>query len=841
MRANPFHGNLDDSEPAIGAPTGTGRVTPEEMRAALGAEGEELEEKPAAQKAQTPGRIKRRRLRKFPDDWKTAIAHRVVDFARRDQMDRVSEMEMRLQRNAKLRQWTEGKSFPWPDASDVSNSDMMMDSLRQQDTLHNAVMQTRPTITVTSIDKSGEETQEAVENHLDVQLFEEQDGETFVGDLAEAFVNEGHATVFTPWIREERKVRTTRMFDPIPEDSTPRIYFTEILQREFPENEIFLDSEDFFDWKVVDPKDDKHPLSIRFYTNDTDQLVEMDTMAMKVVYDGPRSIVKYWKEVLCPQRAKNLQPPSPSNPGGAAHVILVDKVSVDELIKLKKSGFYDLLTDKDIEAFESSATGRTTDLEYMDQQDDAFEGKDSSNQHEEDPRHRMLTRYMCFDIHPLTEGGEPEDVIFWVIEETSTLCRAKYLTEQYPARKPRRPLNEGTFIPWMGRREGIGLPELVEGLFDMKKQILDQGIDAGTLANTPFFFYKPYSTLKPEVLTMAPGDGMPLQEPTKDVKLADFQGRGQEFMFNAVATFDRMREQLTMLGDIQRGAVPTGKSSALRTAGGINQLLQQGEARPERIIRRYMSVLRGVVEWMHELNATFLSDERKFLVGTATPGIPRQRVTRDMYTTQKQFSFKANILNSSRAARQESLEKQIQVFVQPLALSLGVIQPDGVYRLFRDWAKVHGSTDPGQYLSPPSPQADMIRINADDAFRQILEGIIPFGKAAEGAVRHLERLEELSQTPVENVVNGITKKTPAIEMLGSVEMQIFALYIKRVEQEARAELAAQARQEAAAGLQQQIGNKNLGGRPADGQAGDMSQGQVGQGQLMDKSLPSENR
>jgi len=67
------------------------------------------------------------------------------------------------------------------------------------------------------------------------------------------------------------------------------------------------------------------------------------------------------------------------------------------------------------------------------------------------------------------------------------------------------------------------------------------------------------------------------------------------------------------------------------------------------------------------------------------------------------------------------------------------------------------------------------------------------------------------------------------------------LYIKRVEQEARAELAAQARQEAAAGLQQQIGNKNLGGRPADGQAGDMSQGQVGQGQLMDKSLPSENR
>jgi hypothetical protein len=887
MRANPFHKNLDEKQPGGGAEPGvlggeagglgaagplalggtgdhgrtggvkdpsgpgSGKITTKEMQAALGngagvpfappeiaaGEGE-----PQITETEPPAdtvKRKRRRARKFPDSWKMKIATRVCRMASESELERVTEMEMRLQRNAKLRQWTEGKTFPWPDASDVAISDMMMDSLRQQDTLHNAAMQTRPVITVTAEEEEDMQTQEAVENHLDVQLFEEQDGEDFIGDLAEAFVNEGHATVFTPWVREERMVRTVRTFGAITPNIQPGDYFREILAREFPGHALYAQSEDFFDWSVVDPKDDKHDLKVSFYTNERDGQVEMDTSGMSVVYDGPKCIVKYWREVLAPQRCKNLQAPSPKNPGGAAFVIIVDTVSVDELIRLKKSNFYDLLDENDIKGFLGASSTKDGDKEYMDQQDDAFEGKNTQENHPLDDRHKALTRFMCFDLHALYEGAEIEDVIFWVIKETKTLCRAKYLTEQYPANPPRRPLSEGAFVPWMGRREGIGLPELVEGLYDMKKQVVDQGIDAGTLANTPFFFYKPHSALKPEVLTMAPGDGMPLQDPSKDIKLADFSNRGQEFMFNTVHMLDQMREQLTMLGDIQRGAVPAGKSSALRTAGGIRQLLQQGEARPERIIRRYMSILKQVVSWMHDMNSTFLSDEKKFLAGTATPGIPRQRVTKDMYRTKKRFSFKANILNSSRAARQESLEAQIQVFVTPIAIQLGIMQPDGIWRLFRDWAKVHGSTDPEQYLTKPTPQAHEVRITADDAFRMILDGRMPEGFPSEGAQEHIGRLQELSQIPVENIINGVTKRTPAIEMLGKIELEVFGVYARQMTAAAEAEQQMMARQEAAAGLQQQMGNSNVGGRPANGQLGDTSPGQLGPGQVADKSLPSE--
>ena len=48
-------------------------------------------------------------------------------------------MLRRVQRNAKYRSWGERRDMPWDNASDALISDMTSASLRQQDTLHNAV------------------------------------------------------------------------------------------------------------------------------------------------------------------------------------------------------------------------------------------------------------------------------------------------------------------------------------------------------------------------------------------------------------------------------------------------------------------------------------------------------------------------------------------------------------------------------------------------------------------------------------------------------------------------------------------------------------------------------
>jgi hypothetical protein len=53
------------------------------------------------------------------------------------------------------------------------------------------------------------------------------------------------------------------------------------------------------------------------------------------------------QDVGHPIRCENLQIPGPSNPMGAAHVWLRDFPTIDEIQRLRKSGYYDLITDDD--------------------------------------------------------------------------------------------------------------------------------------------------------------------------------------------------------------------------------------------------------------------------------------------------------------------------------------------------------------------------------------------------------------------------------------------------------------------------------------------------------------
>jgi hypothetical protein len=109
--------------------------------------------------------------------------------------------------------WTEGKDFPWEDSSDVGLPDMITHSLRMQDTLHNSVMSIRPAIVTKAISgKEDSDKQEIVDNLIDYQVFIEQPGEQLIGDAADAFVNDGVYTIFTPWVREDREVVDIRFF-----------------------------------------------------------------------------------------------------------------------------------------------------------------------------------------------------------------------------------------------------------------------------------------------------------------------------------------------------------------------------------------------------------------------------------------------------------------------------------------------------------------------------------------------------------------------------------------------------------------------------------------------------
>jgi hypothetical protein len=565
--------------------------------------------------------------------------------------------------------------------------------------------------------------------------------------------------------------------------------------------------------------------SVKFYTRASDNNVEMLISHEVEVFNGPRCLVKDYDDILVSARAANLQPPSPKNPGGAPFVVMVEHPTVDEIESLKRSGYYNLVTEEEVE--EVGSRSRDDSREDAKKQKDVMQGVQDNT--ETDEAHRTVTRLMCFDVYDLNGDGVPEDVIFWVLKEEKTLLKAMPLTELFPSDPPRRPFAETTFLPVKGRREGISLIELMEGTHDFLKETLDQGIDGGTLATTPFFFYRAASSLKPEVIRPWPGDGIPLSDPQRDVNFPQIPFDGS-FALNAFALGRQLQERLTLQGDLQAGRVPQGKSSALRTVGGINTILAQGEARPERILRRFFMGFAEIYKQMHELNQHFFPEEKEIRVlGLVEPGenpyptIARRQDLDGRYT----FDFRASILNSSKVAQQQGLQQLMGMLINPLMIQLGVVGPEQIYRMARDFAQ-STAQDPERYLQEPTPGAGKPRISANEAISVIFDHMMPDGVPAEpSAEDHLKQLQAFMNDD-------------KFGLLDHSQLELFRIWLTQIAQLAVQEQGQQEIAQLSDGFQQK---QAVGAGGGNGEAQPVDQGAppVNANELTDESLPGNGR
>ena len=743
----------------------------------------------------------RRRNRRLRVD-KDEIVKRVLEFYDRELRNRQADREIRLQRYAKYRMWTEPKDFPWPEASNVPLPDMTEKSLRVQDTLVNAVMSQRPAVSPVAIQENDEKKVKDIEELLDYQFFVEAGGETMIGDLADQFVNDPSVTVFIPWVREKRPVTEVREFDPIPDEMEPVDYFRGLIRQAFQQEGTPIKSG--WDFETSEGR-------VSFFT--VGDMVEMQWTRETFVYDGPKPQVLEYDDVFYPPRSANLQPPSPSNPRGAKYVVVRSFPHPDEIKRLAKSGFYTVDAET-LEALDGH-TRSGADEEEKRQKDDL------AGQNEDEKRHG-LTRLVCFDRYDLDGDGLEEDVVWWVLKESKTLLKVAPLSALYPLDPPRRPLATGSFLPVAARKDGMSLLEMLDGLHDAAKSLLDQVVDAGTMAIAPYWFYRASGSVKPEIIRLGPGDGYPLSDPSRDIvfpKIGDAQS--QAFGLNMLAMLQQMGERVSVVGDLQLGRVPAGKSSALRTAGGIALLSGQGEARPERILRRFFGVLVEVWAVMHELNQSYLPKKKQFrMTGYRSKKDDPYREISDprQIGGRFHFGFSANVLNISKQSLQQNLMMLSSYYISNLALQLGIIQPDGAYRFMRDLGEAFGQ-DPDKYLSAPHPNAMKRPIIAEEAIGTIISGGIPDGTPMEGAEAHLQRLIEFSQSDEFGLLDTQEK------------LQIFKGYVEDV----REQMALEVRQARLAEAAGQMGGMSQGGPEAA--PPDMTQPQVQGGELLDESLP----
>ena len=759
------------------------------------------------------------------------VAQRVVDFFNKDVADRQADTDARLQRYAKFRMWTEGKVLPFEGCSDAAVADMMTASLRMQDTLHNAVMNQRPAVVSKAIQKANADKSGTVDNLLDYQFFVDAKGEKIVGEMADAFINDGVLTVYVPWVKEERETHDVRVLPGIPADAVPGEYFALQLMRVYPKAQINEADKEGWRWNVTL---DEEKFVVDFYTL-PDGRVEMDSARIATVFDGPCPIVKDYDDVFHNARAGNLQIPSPSNPKGSAHVILRDYPTLDEIKRLVKSGFYDLIDAEGMERLGMAQENRQD--QASEEQKDVLRGisyqpesatvttpqGDGTGERAVND-HKTLTRLMCFDIYDIDGDGKNEDVIWWVILEEKILLRARELTQVYPSNPPRRPFATGQFIEVRGRHAGISLLEMMEGLHDLLKQVMDQGVDLGTVQMAPFGLYRASSSMRPEVIRYQPFELYPVGDPKNDVHFPMIPQQGGVFGMNMIALLNQMAEKLTNVGDLQLGRVPQGKASALRTVRGMQTILQQGDARPERILRRFFMCLCEVYAQMHELNQAFLTKGKQYRVtGMVRPGEDPYRQIDDPAAVRGrfQFDFIANALNTSKEALQAALQNLMGVYISPLMIQLGISKADGIYQLARDYGKSWGQ-DPDRYLSPPSAESMLPPALAEEVISIIMSGNLPEVRPLEPPEEHMAKLMEFAGKP-------------EFGLLTPEQVDLFKAYLNLMRNRIMAEQEKMALMAAAGSMGGQGGEGVSGPVPGPQQPGKPTM--MGAGELSDESLP----
>lgn len=771
-----------------------------------------------------------RGARGFDHERRAAVAERVTGLYRRDIEDRTQAVERRIQRYAKYRGWTEGKDWPWPDSSDIGLTDMMVHSDRTQDTLHNAIMSARPPVVATALNEGDRDKERNVDRLLDTQIFIEQGpsatGESALAELIEGFVNDGVFTAYVPWINEKRDIVDLRVFPPAG-DINPRELFRRLVQETFPAATLIqMRTEEGWDWIAETPEEGR--LEIAFWTREFDNdRIEMTIRREVETFNGPKLIPLDWDDVLHPPRAGNLQIPSPANPRGSAHVIVRSYPTVDEVKRLRRRGVYDLIDEEEMARIESAVRDAGIADEAAQQKDrlqGSRPGQPDADKTPDMVDHRTVTLLRCFDLYDIDDDGMAEDVVWWVIAETGTLCRARLLTEVHPSNPPMRPFAEASYLPVNGRRQGISLLEQIEGLHDALKQLIDQAVDNNTIINAPFFFYRATGATKNEVITMMPGEGYPLPDPQRDVNFPSWGRIGIADSLNLVTLLNGLQERTTMQSGLAFGQVPRGGASALRTVGGMSLVAGQGEARPERILRRFFGGLVEIYRLFHELNQYFLPERKKIILRRAlrTGEDPyQQELRRGDVSGRFSFDFSANAFNSARAALQQSLMTMMSASINELTLMTGIMTPEGIYRFQRDLYHAFG-LDPDRFINPPTVEATQIRLFATEAIGLIMDGGRPDGIPAEpgGAMQHLQELAQFMQGD-------------EFGFLSSPQVDALREWIGKVQRQAQQEAIA-----AAAGRLAGQQGQGQPGRPAQGPP---QQGQeapmVQPGELIDETLP----
>jgi len=412
-------------------------------------------------------------------------------------------------------------------------------------------------------------------------------------------------------------------------------------------------------------------------------------------------------------------------------VIKVCYFSKDELLSFAQQKLFDEDVVEDIindyptsKKGNMSASTRGTRVEYMKDRITGVRTVDTSLELQE------YEFYCVYDRVCLEKDGNKarynDELVYFVHPSSRKLARWTYLDRVIANGK--KPLHLAHLYRRPRRTIGRGIVETQFPLNDMADLLINQSIDAGTLANNPMFGFRGNSTFDPQEVRVEPGLGLRMDDPNNDLRFFNWNVN-PNWSSNIQGLVQSFSQQLTTLGPLAAGQVGN-NVGPLRSNAGAQTLLSEMNTNLDIVINRAKAAYSQMMEGLYSDCIDRMPDKMKITVlgpdgepQLNDKGVPElMEVSREELKTRVHFGLYANSQNMNRAAQQQAAMVMAQFLLQPIGMQTGVVQPKNIYEIYMNVIKAMGIQQPYRFLSKPK---DMLSIPLQAEMWMIMQGITP--------------------------------------------------------------------------------------------------------------------
>lgn len=444
-------------------------------------------------------------------------------------------------------------------------------------------------------------------------------------------------------------------------------------------------------------------------------------------------------------------PPGQSDPQSADYVLNRVWMNSEQLKARAREGKFDEEVVKECLEHQSVFMAGDADLEIKRQKLETDGYSDFDGYYKN--YHSIIERYGKIYVKEELDHTESQDyneaaeeAVVWVHQATGKVLGWTYLYRISPSGI--RPVFKFDFIKFPDRNTGVGVAEVLASTQQSVNAVYNLRQDNGMLASTPFGFYRAAAGLKPDRYRIEPGVMIPTDNPQQDVRIVQMpflQGFGYQEEDRLIG----YAERLLSISDLQiRGSAD--KVGLFRTASGASAVQTETGIQLEIHFDRIARTLSKLLQCLFRLCRERMPSSVYYRV-TGQDGRPVfGKVDREALRAEVDFEVNVDVLSQGRIEQQQSATLLMQTLLNPAFMQTGVVTPDNLYHMAKNFLLKNRVKRPDLYVSEPpqyqgevvTPQERIFRIVAGQYMDPPIEDTVRLSDNHEKALQAYEAFKE---------------------------------------------------------------------------------------------------